>query len=645
MAKKRQERGQGGPDGTRLGRAAFLAAATKGEPLQDARLTKAFVADEIKQLPGEDGQPSRRVRFVISTSAVDRENDMIDPAGWELANYLRNPAVMFGHDYYSPPIARTVAIAVEEERLVADAEFAPADVNPFADTIFRAVVGGWIKGASVGFRPLEWTFDEERKGFSFTRQELLEWSIVSIPSNAEALVAMRAAGLDGPVREWAERTLKMLDREQTPANVVIGTPDLTMSTTTTTISSTNPTTFWQSELKVVPRNVSEELAADDTPWQAPTLGDFTDEAWDDLSDDDKRKIAGHFAWAREMPPAAFGSLKLPHHRPSDGRVVFRGVAAAMAALLGARGGVDVPGTERRAIYSHLAVHYEAFGRTPPEFRDYESALPEEVDLALHDAARLYREAHGITAKPINIEVGMAVKFNPAALPLEGSFEWRTGQLTGKLRAYLSLVGVTVRPQEDRPFVVATFEDRAVVVVMGADRPWEDDPTYAISYEVVNGSPEWRGAPRPVDVRVQSEIVYLMARSYGEDKTAFKSGRVLAQRNLDRLKSACESIQMVITEEEARGRPDGEREDQREEAQPPAETKEAKPDGLWLELTDVPAVPAKAVMFELVETPTEMIVVDPEAIQAAVRAVAGEAVTGQMRRFLNDALMGVTGRVD
>lgn len=119
---------------------------------------------------------------------------------------------------------------------------------------------------------------------------------------------------------------------------------------------------------VVPPDVSDKLAPEDTPWQAPTLSDFTDKAWDELTVTEKRRIAGHFAWAAQMPPDRFTDLKLPHHRPSDGAVVWRGVAAAMAALFGARGGVDIPSADRRKVYEHLAQHYRQFDREPPEFK-------------------------------------------------------------------------------------------------------------------------------------------------------------------------------------------------------------------------------------------------------------------------------------
>ncbi|RLE38232.1 hypothetical protein DRJ17_04505 [Candidatus Woesearchaeota archaeon] len=86
---------------------------------------------------------------------------------------------------------------------------------------------------------------------------------------------------------------------------------------------------------------------------------------------DWRKYRMAFAWYDENDPENFGSYKLPHHDVIDGKlvVVWRGVAAAMAALMGARGGVNIPAKDRRAVYEHLRAHYEQFDKEPPEFKE------------------------------------------------------------------------------------------------------------------------------------------------------------------------------------------------------------------------------------------------------------------------------------
>ena len=50
--------------------------------------------------------------------------------------------------------------------------------------------------------------------------------------------------------------------------------------------------------------------------------------------------------------------------------MLRGIYAAMGALLGARGGVAIPDSDKRGVYNHLAKHYAQYEVEPPEFRSY-----------------------------------------------------------------------------------------------------------------------------------------------------------------------------------------------------------------------------------------------------------------------------------
>lgn len=115
------------------------------------------------------------------------------------------------------------------------------------------------------------------------------------------------------------------------------------------------------ERGVSPQDVSREKAPEGEAWEAPTLSDFTSTPWDELSDAEKRRIAGHYAWAAMMPPETFGDLKLPHHRPSDGAVVWRGVANAAARL----SQTDIPDADIPKVQAHLGSHYRQFDRIPP----------------------------------------------------------------------------------------------------------------------------------------------------------------------------------------------------------------------------------------------------------------------------------------
>jgi len=96
-------------------------------------------------------------------------------------------------------------------------------------------------------------------------------------------------------------------------------------------------------------------------------------------------------WFDSENPDLKGAYKLPHHQASGHKAVWRAAAAAMAVLFGARGGVNVPSSDRRGIYNHLVKTYKLFDKEPPEFREY---LPEElvcIDIWVKDTT-VYKEA-------------------------------------------------------------------------------------------------------------------------------------------------------------------------------------------------------------------------------------------------------------
>lgn len=82
---------------------------------------------------------------------------------------------------------------------------------------------------------------------------------------------------------------------------------------------------------------------------------------------DRAQLRRMHAWVdSDGDPVAKSSYKLPHHR-ADGTLVLRGARAAIGALLGARGGVDIPAGDRRGVYNHLARHVREFDAEPPAF--------------------------------------------------------------------------------------------------------------------------------------------------------------------------------------------------------------------------------------------------------------------------------------
>ena len=80
---------------------------------------------------------------------------------------------------------------IEDDSLIGEVTFEREGNNPLADKVFNKMQDGILKMASVGAIPHEYRYGNVDNGedsgtIYFTRQELIEWSIVSAGSNKDA---------------------------------------------------------------------------------------------------------------------------------------------------------------------------------------------------------------------------------------------------------------------------------------------------------------------------------------------------------------------------------------------------------------------------------------------------------------------------
>jgi HK97 family phage major capsid protein/HK97 family phage prohead protease len=128
--------------------------------------------------------------FILSDAIKDRVGDTIDPGGWMLAHFKRNPIMLFNHDQ-DHPIGQWINVRVEGGKLKAQPKFAEPGTSWRIDEKRKLFEQGILRAASVGFKPLE---AEPRKdgGINYQRQELLETSLVSVPANPNALTLAKS---------------------------------------------------------------------------------------------------------------------------------------------------------------------------------------------------------------------------------------------------------------------------------------------------------------------------------------------------------------------------------------------------------------------------------------------------------------------
>ena len=137
----------------------------------------------------------------ITTKAVDRDGEIVVPNGAILDHYRKNPVVLFGHDYKSLPIGKSLWIKIDEKGLISKTQYAK---HQKAEDIYQYRKDGFPMAKSIGFIPLEAVeeadFDKlDLKSLGLKKEDLagasrvypkwlmLEYSDVPVPSNPEAL--------------------------------------------------------------------------------------------------------------------------------------------------------------------------------------------------------------------------------------------------------------------------------------------------------------------------------------------------------------------------------------------------------------------------------------------------------------------------
>ena len=141
---------------------------------------------------------ARQYEFTASTADMDRDGEVIDVEGWDLKNFKKNPVIMYAHNYNDLPIGKATHIGVHNGKLKNTVEFPPEGTYEFADIVERLVNTGYLKTESVGFIPRKWEDGDGEKNSprrTYTKQELLEISIVPIPSNPNAFIDAVSAGV------------------------------------------------------------------------------------------------------------------------------------------------------------------------------------------------------------------------------------------------------------------------------------------------------------------------------------------------------------------------------------------------------------------------------------------------------------------
>jgi hypothetical protein len=317
-----------------------IAGLMKKENNEVSFIRKGIGAGETRVDPDE-----RTITSYITTKAKDRDNEIVLPSGAILDDYRKHPVVLFGHNYEELPVGKNLWIKTDEKGLIAKTQYA---THKKADEIYEYRKNNYPLAESIGFVPIS-SIQSGKNGFNddvikklgLTKEEvdgvhtiydkwlMLEYSDVPVPSNPEALQIAINKGL---------------------------------------VHCANYANCARREERMV------------IPYRRFSMAPLEEE-WDAVEEVRKASVINlrvMCTWFDKENYENKTAYKLPHHKASGYSTVWRGVAAAMTAILGGRGGVDIPDNDKREVYDHLAKHYKEFDKPVPDFSIKEKEDEEPV---------------------------------------------------------------------------------------------------------------------------------------------------------------------------------------------------------------------------------------------------------------------------
>ena len=332
----------------------------------------------------------------ITTIDEDRDGDILEPKGARID--LEGP--LLAHHCPVSVLGKPLKVIQQNSKRVRERE-AIID-NPFGRDIAQLIEFRALRRMSHGFLPFKW---EERKGededefpgWHFHEYEIMERSVVSVASNRGALIdAWNTLGEKGFYTPYGKALAKSAYDER---QVIVPGCSITHTVGDASVELKAPTVADLVELDRAvlddqesggshavdeDRDEGEEIRGTipgnpsggtgegtDGEWKKPTLSDFTDKSWDDLTTSEKGKISKHYAWKNGNK---FADLHLPHHFASSGKASLNGVRNALARA----GQVSGIGDDLEKVQAHLRAHLPKKEQVYAEYTKEVMAIDEQI---------------------------------------------------------------------------------------------------------------------------------------------------------------------------------------------------------------------------------------------------------------------------
>lgn len=137
----------------------------------------------------------RTISGIATTPEPDRVGDIVDPHGAKFADEI---PLLWQHQHDKP--VGTAKLGKPSDSGIPFTASLPAisedgPLKQLVDMAWQAIKAKLVRGVSIGFRPIEYSFMDD--GIRFIQTEIYELSLVTIPANASATIQTIKAYAEG----------------------------------------------------------------------------------------------------------------------------------------------------------------------------------------------------------------------------------------------------------------------------------------------------------------------------------------------------------------------------------------------------------------------------------------------------------------
>jgi len=182
-------------------------------------------------------ESDRTVTHVVTTDHVDRSKEVVMPDGIDLTKYRANPVVLLEHgkSEYPLPIGKNIWIKRSlhgaKRGLIAKTKFADTEMGRECMSLYaEGILSAWSIGLLVRDQgPMTPTERQSRSDWVadgcrnvIRTSEMIEYSVVRVPANPEAITIAKNKGLTLP--DWLDIGGGLADPPQTQEGTSLGIP-------------------------------------------------------------------------------------------------------------------------------------------------------------------------------------------------------------------------------------------------------------------------------------------------------------------------------------------------------------------------------------------------------------------------------------